>query len=62
MFQGDSGGPLVTNGIMIGITSWGFACAVPRTPGAFSSIPVLRTYIDKILEENSYNTRDIKHK
>jgi len=31
--QGDSGGPVVMNGMVVGATSWGQGCALPRYPG-----------------------------
>ncbi|XP_061725069.1 trypsin CFT-1-like [Cydia pomonella] len=31
--QGDSGGPLIHNGVVIGVCSWGEACALARYPG-----------------------------
>lgn len=49
VFQGDSGGPYTVGGILLGITSWGYECAAAGHPGVFSSIPVLRTFVDEIL-------------
>ncbi|XP_031354783.1 trypsin alpha-4-like [Photinus pyralis] len=44
--QGDSGGPLVSsNGELIGIVSWGMACADPSHPGIYSNVVVLRSFI-----------------
>ncbi|KAB0794212.1 hypothetical protein PPYR_13832 [Photinus pyralis] len=44
--QGDSGGPLVSNGVQVGVVSWGYGCADPRYPGVYSNVAVLRDFID----------------
>lgn len=31
--NGDSGGPLIHNGVVVGITSWGYKCAESYYPG-----------------------------
>ncbi|XP_076241294.1 trypsin 5G1 isoform X2 [Calliopsis andreniformis] len=36
--KGDSGGPLVNNFIVIGITSWGFDCGEPDSPGVYTNV------------------------
>lgn len=38
--QGDSGGPLLdqSNTILIGITSWGHGCGMPRFPGVYTRV------------------------
>jgi trypsin len=40
--QGDSGGPLMAwsgyGFVLVGITSWGFACAVPEYPGVYTRL------------------------
>ncbi|XP_050433515.1 trypsin-1-like isoform X2 [Adelges cooleyi] len=49
--QGDSGGPLtVTNGSvhrLVGVTSWGDGCAVPKKPGLYVKV---NNYLDWIKE------------
>lgn len=58
--QGDSGGPLVclasseTNLYVVqGITSFGNGCALPRNPGAYTSVA---KYIDWIVRETKLET------
>jgi uncharacterized repeat protein (TIGR01451 family) len=51
--NGDSGGPLVVRKgeagwIQVGITSWGYQCAVPNAPGIYSRVP---SFIDWIKHE-----------
>jgi len=54
--QGDSGGPLVLNkdgkGTLIGLVSWGIACARARLPGVYTNVT---NYIDW-LDENAGST------
>ncbi|KAF5276940.1 hypothetical protein FQA39_LY18534 [Lamprigera yunnana] len=47
--QGDSGGPLVdvTNKEQIGIVSWGRGCALPRYPGVYSNVYLLKSWINQ---------------
>ncbi|XP_020718176.1 trypsin [Ceratitis capitata] len=48
--QGDSGGPLVAEGKLVGIVSWGYACAKKGYPGVYSNVPYLRDWILQAIE------------
>lgn len=55
--QGDSGGPMVFDdgtGVykQIGIVSWGEGCADPSFPGVYTKVPVLRSWVEGIIEFN----------
>ncbi|EDW90942.1 trypsin theta [Drosophila yakuba] len=43
--QGDSGGPLAVGNTLVGIVSWGYACASHLLPGVYSDVAVLRKWI-----------------
>ncbi|XP_026738954.1 trypsin-3-like [Trichoplusia ni] len=45
--QGDSGGPAVVDGLLAGVTSFGFGCARPNSPGVYTRIgqTVIRSFI-----------------
>lgn len=46
--QGDSGGPFVSDGVLIGITSWGNGCARAGYPGVYSSPAYFRDFIESV--------------
>ncbi|KAL1490523.1 hypothetical protein ABEB36_013201 [Hypothenemus hampei] len=46
---GDSGGPIVTNGILIGIVSWGDICGQAKTPGVYTKVTEVLSYITGIV-------------
>uniref|UniRef100_A0A1A9W0A9 Peptidase S1 domain-containing protein n=1 Tax=Glossina brevipalpis TaxID=37001 RepID=A0A1A9W0A9_9MUSC len=45
--QRDSGGPLVSDGLLVGIVSWGWGCADPKYPGVFVDVAELYPWIVK---------------
>ncbi|MGH8792563.1 MAG: serine protease [Stackebrandtia sp.] len=54
--QGDSGGPMVNytsegEPIVIGITSWGYGCAEPQSPGVYSQVSAFAEGINAVLDE-----------
>ncbi|XP_023311146.1 trypsin-7-like [Anoplophora glabripennis] len=44
----DAGGPLIAGGMLTGIVSWGYGCALPNYPGVYASVPNLRTWIRNV--------------
>lgn len=53
--DGDSGGPLMAdvNGetLLVGITSWGYECAVAGQPGVYAEVADFNGAIDDVLDE-----------
>lgn len=47
---GDTGGPLVSDGMLIGLASWGYGCAEYGYPGVYTSISAVRSWIDAQLD------------
>uniref|UniRef100_A0A672Q592 Anionic trypsin-1-like n=1 Tax=Sinocyclocheilus grahami TaxID=75366 RepID=A0A672Q592_SINGR len=54
--QGDSGGPMVsqqcTAWIQSGITSWGYGCANPNSPGVYTSVSRYQNWITNNIGQN----------
>ncbi|HTE52870.1 MAG TPA: trypsin-like serine protease [Kofleriaceae bacterium] len=55
--QGDSGGPLMVRGadewLLAGITSYGFGCAEPDSPGVYARVSVLSDWVKSVAVEPS---------
>ncbi|XP_045526010.1 trypsin-like isoform X2 [Pieris brassicae] len=47
--QGDSGGPVIYNGVVVGITSWGYSCGHPTYPGVNSRVSSYTTWITRTI-------------
>ncbi|XP_030385676.1 seminase [Scaptodrosophila lebanonensis] len=47
--DGDSGGPAVYQNKLCGIVSWGIGCAQRKSPGVYTNVKTVRTFIDKAL-------------
>ncbi|MEQ2248979.1 hypothetical protein ILYODFUR_024691, partial [Ilyodon furcidens] len=54
--QGDSGGPLVVNTgdvwWLLGVTSWGYGCAVKNKPGVYGNITYFSEWIQKQMQDD----------
>lgn len=51
MCRGDSGGPLIYKDKQIGIVSWGYECGSPSYPGVYTSVPSVKDWIYKTVNE-----------
>ena len=45
--QGDSGGPLVSNGVLVGIVSWGVGCRKKNFPGVYMRTSSIATWVNR---------------
>ncbi|XP_057193678.1 serine protease 27-like [Triplophysa rosa] len=54
--QGDSGGPMVSQlcskWVQSGITSWGYGCADPNSPGVYTRVSQYQSWITNIIRQN----------
>lgn len=53
--QGDSGGPLIHNGVIVGLSSWGWDCASPVWPGVNTRVS---SYTDWVVDTANTLTND----
>ena len=53
--QGDSGGPLIgtTSGTLIGVTSWGYGCAQPNSPGVYARVATVADWVCNITNDEA---------
>ena len=45
--QGDSGGPLVSDGLLVGIVSWGVGCRKKNFPGVYMRTSSIATWVNR---------------
>lgn len=48
--RSDTGSPLVINGVLHGISSWGYGCAGPKKPGVYTRIASFRNWIEGAIQ------------
>lgn len=53
--KGDSGGPLYLDGVVYGIVSWGFGCALQCSPHVYANVYTFRDWIKQTMEDNLGN-------
>ncbi|XP_041972725.1 hypodermin-A-like isoform X2 [Aricia agestis] len=61
--RGDSGGPIVSNGVLIGIVSWGLGCARGNFPGVYTRVsnPVIHDWVfSKVANKSDVIATDVR--